>query len=136
MATLDMETVVRLTEEAVAERGADFVYNRAEDGMASCQYVPSTDPRWRETDFPASGSAVTGCLVGAVLDKAGLLSDDIACSALPIDMLIGQGLLGDVSTEVKLFLVRLQGNQDCGKTWGKSLTGAKEYVSWWRTGDV
>lgn len=128
---LTLEQAMRYAEEAVAERGEDFVYNdKATWDGSFCSYVPKSDPRFRQIGAgrEASGSAVTGCLIGEILNRAGLLSDKIAVSGLTIRSHIGVDLQVE-SDDVSEFLGVLQVHQDQGSTWGEALKAAKMGVS-------
>jgi len=123
---MNYEELVALAEAVVAERGADFVYNT--DGKALCAYVPSTDPRFPflPGNTPASGGAVTGCIVGAMIERAGKMTDALASFRGTAQApLIREALgIGPYSKEVT-FLSNLQADQDGGVSWGEALENAK-----------
>jgi hypothetical protein len=125
MESLTYERALALAEEIVAERGPDFVYNS--DGKEDCFYVPTTDPRLgdkRMTKAPAGGG-VTGCLVGEIISRAGLMTDAIAESFMSVSELIEREYLSVDGERVEAFLRTLQVRQDSGTSWGEALADAK-----------
>ncbi len=125
------DDAVRYAKEVIAERGEDFVYNPF--GQNSCAYVPRSDERFpaERSKHVAEGSAVTGCLVGEIFKRAGLLTDEIAKAAMSVRSLVGSGYLPDHlvdNSEDRLieFLSILQGSQDDGEPWGNAFSVAYE----------
>ncbi len=125
---LDLETAVRLAEEIVAERGPDFCYNEESSIGAKCLYVPLSDPRAPKVEPVASNSEVTGCLVGEILTRAGLMTDFIASAQGTIASLMSLGHVPYTDFKVFAFLTTLQHLQDNGRSWGDALSGAKVSV--------
>lgn len=127
---LDLTTARRLAKEIVTERGRDFVYN-PESG--ACLYVRSDDPRLEDRLLTrdgmralAKGAAVTACLVGEILARAGLMTDEIARSTTRIGALARwepQPL--SIEFAAVAYLAALQRHQDAGKSWGVALDAAE-----------
>lgn len=123
MITLDLDQVIELTESLV-KLDPDFVY-KDPDGKsgasASCMYVHASQK-----------GIVPGCLVGAVLHKAGIPLDVLSRyddnnhpAELLLDSLSNFGLLeGD--SNVSDFLQNAQYAQDLGHTWGEALQRGKK----------
>jgi hypothetical protein len=121
-----IEEVRAAAAEVVAERGAGFRYT---DGNgASCMYVKGTDPRAPiGMQDPAIGAAVTGCLVGEILNRLDMLTDRVAGSLTSIVALAQTDALPgwtDQSPEVR-YLATLQHEQDWGLSWGDALATAE-----------
>ncbi len=126
---LEIDEVRSLAAEVVADRGATFRYAtpaESEKG-AACAYVPTTDPRCPITKRPvvAQGASVTGCLVGEIFKRAGVLTDDIATRTTAIRGLIHNLHLVKVGTYVERYLSALQRGQDTGSQWGQCLKNAE-----------
>ncbi len=113
----DTDVVIAAAAKVIAKRGRDFVYCR---NGGVCRYVPASDPRFPKTAdhvVIAEGSAVTGCLVGEILDALGLLSDEIAKSLRSITFILRPE---DLCTPSGDFLIILQRLQDDGLSWGEA----------------
>lgn len=125
LVTLDFDEAVALTKRAIAEKGEDYVYPKAESGWC--------------TNFDSYTSAPS-CIVGHVLAYKGMtyaqmLGREAAVNddALPgervdynnsgVYTLIGDGLV-QTDTKTAEFLSELQQSQDSGRSWGVSLRGA------------
>lgn len=65
--TIDLDRALELLDEAVAERGEDYVY--PED--IACSY-------WRETCDQIGTLCEPGCLVGLAWNRAGISADQLA----------------------------------------------------------
>lgn len=111
---------LELLEAAVAERGADYVYERigfdSNSTGPSCVYVRSGCP---------------SCLVGLAMTKAGTPIEQLAewdtrfeCDAQSV--LLDDGLATAGAAEV---LTVAQSVQDDGGTWGEALDAAKELAA-------
>lgn len=135
---MNLDQVIAYAEEVVKERSPDFQYSGELTGDApfACFYVPSTDPRFpgladsNDDRSIAPGAAMTGCGVGRILDRAGLMTDTIAGARKTIGYLIGDGdVTGiELGTDVHWFLAEFQEEQDTGATWPEALASAKERV--------
>ena len=125
MESLTYERALALAEEIVAERGPGFVYNP--NGEGDCFYVLTTDPRLGDKRManPPIGGGVTGCLVGEIISRAGLMTDEIAEASLSVSELIKGGYLSVDGGKVGRFLNVLQTSQDGGASWGEALADAK-----------
>lgn len=110
---LTLERTKQLLEEAVAEKGTDYVYadpwgnSPTGDGGMPCYYVHDDQP---------------GCIVGHVLYKAGVPLDALfEVEHSPADQAVA-GLDGlDVETWVYSLLRNVQRQQDMGVPWGEAL---------------
>lgn len=127
---LTLEQAQRYAEEVVAERGEDFVYNPKDGTYRMCAYVSQEDERYPQYSNQAIGSAVTGCLVGEILKRAGLLTDYIAgCSTSIGSLITDTNKVVVENEETRQFLSTLQIEQDLGASWGIALKTAKEEVT-------
>ena len=119
------DLAVRLLEEAVASKGADYIYvnqygERANENPTGCQNLHNLnildrdkDPEW-----------VPGCLVGHVLVNVfGIEKVDPEGSVLSLNQLLGNPF----TKEAESVLGRAQFAQDRGETWGRALEDGKEY---------
>lgn len=130
LVTLDLDEAVALTKRAIAEKGEDYVYPKAEAGWC--------------TNFDSDTSAPS-CIVGHILAYKGMtyaqmLGREVAVNdeALPINRvdynssgicaLVGDGLV-QADNKTEQFLSELQQLQDNGTSWGNSLRSALEYVT-------
>lgn len=127
MLNLTVSDIPRIREvmaQAVAERGADFVYNPG--GVESCYYTSMLLDRHAphqtlDADDPRSK---TGCLIGEVMRRLGIPVDALAriqggVSSLAIQ-LQDRGLAA-MDTPVIICLSSAQSTQDNGSTWGAAL---------------
>ncbi|AZF95863.1 hypothetical protein SEA_OLICIOUS_76 [Streptomyces phage Olicious] len=135
MLTLDFKKAQELVAEAIAAKGADFVYEK--EG-SSCKYVHGIDRVWDEEEecYIDSGfeNAVPGCLVGDALKRGGI----------PIEVLGGEyvndsgsdellSTLQDkdfvrVSDRAREYLGDLQASQDSGAAWGVADEKARQGI--------
>lgn len=114
------EEAVRLMEEVVSEKGADYVYKPVSlsDGSKSCFYVRDGQP---------------SCLVGHALVRAGWTIDEVH----GLD-----GIGNDAPTASEIYLYKefsnlprevcetfdaAQHEQDGGNSWGDALERARDY---------
>jgi hypothetical protein len=111
MIELTLARTKELLAEAVAEKGADFVYvnkygHQADDsGDVTCYYAHGDQP---------------GCIVGNVLHRAGVLLDDLAAfEAQNVDDLASR--LFTAEAGVKPLLIHIQAHQDVGVPWGEAV---------------
>ncbi len=131
---IDFEKAQSLVAECIAERGEDFVYPK-QDGL-SCMYVhgiteiPVDEDAYEYTeDF---SKATPGCIVGAVMAKAGISLEDLGkgsrnesgsfdlINSLECDELV------TVSDQASNYLANAQTSQDRGVPWGVSAKLAAE----------
>ena len=107
---------------ALADMGEDFVYatpTMLED-KTSCLYIPNTDTRavrWR--DKP-QGRAETGCLVGRIIEHAGMMTDKVAMAMDTIANIITYGVI-KATPEASRYLQAIQSAQDTGSPWGSAV---------------
>jgi hypothetical protein len=135
---LTLEDARAYAREEVARMGEDFVYKQA-NSVTNCYYVPTTDPRLRGFDpdrhgiirHPAQGAQTTGCLVGGIITRAGLMTDAIARSVLGVASLVdgSLALLPVQDSDTRTYLIRLQQYQDAGMSWGKAYQEAEDWLS-------
>jgi hypothetical protein len=134
---MNLDQVIAYAEEVVKEQSPDFRYSGvAREDPVACFYVPSTDPRFPgladgdDDRSIAPGAAVTGCGVGRILDRAGLMTDAIAGARKTIGHLIDDcEVIGvEPRTDVHWFLSEFQQKQDTGATWPEALALAKKEV--------
>lgn len=128
--TLVYAKALELAEAVVAERGADFRYCQYGSETA-CAYVPLADPRfpWKVTDA-AVGARVTGCMVGEILKRADLLTDEVASSVSGISGLVVIDAV-PATAKATAFLTAVQRAQDYGKEWGEAVAAGKIDVQGW-----
>jgi hypothetical protein len=134
---MNLDQVIAYAEEVVKEQSPDFRYSEEwGDTAFACFYVPSTDPRFpgladsNDDRSIAPGAAVTGCGVGRILDRAGLMTDAIAGTRKTIGHLIDDCEVAGIEhgTDVHWFLSEFQQEQDTGATWPEALASAKKTV--------
>lgn len=120
MIELTYDKAVELLERAVAEKGADYVYQRPtnEQGIPrGCAYFHGKEP---------------GCIIGHVLSYLGLTRGDIgqyntAYSWHALTHCVGFDVRADERTN-KL-LQTAQCRQDDGHSWGEAVNIARERTS-------
>lgn len=111
MIELSLVMTKELLAEAVAEKGADFVYvnkygqQADQSGDVTCQYVHGDQP---------------GCIVGNVLHRAGVPLDELGQYETHSVDDLGQRLF-TAEARVKLLLNHIQGHQDVGVPWGEAV---------------
>jgi hypothetical protein len=124
---MNLAEAVAFAEADVAEVGADFVYNPGGAGL--CYYVKASDPRfpWSGNGNIPTGAAECGCMVGRILDRAGLMTDGIAAARSGVRGLVSYGLIKLDSDALK-FLTVIQCVQDAGGSAGDALAAGKRAV--------
>jgi hypothetical protein len=128
MLHLDLATAKRLVNEAVAEKGEDYVYP-----FNACVYAVEADTMYGYVDDDGSfqGDAVTteacpACIVGVALHKGGVPLEWLLANAYngaaPDILRYGNacGLL-TFDKGVAEWLRIVQGEQDSGTTWGRAV---------------
>ncbi|WP_025157226.1 hypothetical protein [Leifsonia aquatica] len=120
--TIDRDRAIELMERAVAEKGADYVYDLSDEygtGIA-CFYVRGGKP---------------SCIVGHALHYAGVdietlveLDSPAGYSSTSIESIIENDRVPGLSftAEARAALRTAQSAQDLRETWGHSLDLAKE----------
>jgi hypothetical protein len=130
MIDIDLDKAKALVDECIAERGAEYVYEK--EG-SSCKYVHGVDEsiedEWGDT-VENFTNATPGCLVGAVLHKAGIPLDKMGTYSRNdegsydlIEHLTSDELV-TVSQEANNFLGNVQSSQDAGAPWGQAMEAA------------
>ena len=112
MPALTMKLANELLDKAIAERGADYVYNPPEE-MASqgqCYYVHGDQP---------------GCIVGHVLNLFGVSLETLSTVEGNDAFYAIRKLLPSTSEVVREFLTDIQHNQDNGMRWGEAVNEAR-----------
>lgn len=129
MIDIDLDKAKALVDECIAERGAEYVYEK--EG-SSCKYVHGVEEilvnEWEtKDDFT---HATPGCLVGAALHKAGVPLESMGThyrndqgSFDLVEHLTEEGLIS-VSQEANNFLGNCQASQDAGAPWGPAAQAA------------
>jgi hypothetical protein len=126
---LTLEQARQYARYEVDRMGADFVYNPA-GKFNTCLYVRFADyPGELERAPAALGAHHTGCIVGSIISRAGLMNDTIARSTKSVDTLIAQRMLRVDSDRTQLYLIDLQNAQDRGRSWGDAFTVAEENLN-------
>lgn len=139
MIELTRQKTIELLRAAVADRGADYVYEKQPDeqGGFDCQYVHGTEMVLVDQNFDsgyyryeeqATGDLTPGCIVGHVLINAGI--HPIEFLELEVnrdtgaDVLLGQlahnGYLS-FDPGVDSLLEVAQNNQDQSASWGDAV---------------
>lgn len=114
MITIDKDRALDLLEQAVAERGADYIDT---DAKGSCTYLHY------DTNTP-------GCIVGTVFHAAGLPIERLeAMDKLGSLMCISPKMLKvsydiDITEEAHALLRTAQSEQDSGTAWGLAVDRA------------
>lgn len=132
-AAITLDQVREAAHDVVAEQGPDFRYITGYAGGAhgQCAYVPSTDERYPlRPEQRASGAHLTGCLVGRVAERLGLMTDELASSMTGIAAMYEERRWGlGLTEQAAQYLSWLQVVQDTGKTWGEALDEAERDLS-------
>lgn len=123
---MDLATAKRLVDNAIADRGEDFVYTPPIEGQG-CAYVHHgppiyTDDGFRERDW---AHATPGCIVGHGLMSLGISPEMfMGCNHTDAaDLILGfvdKGVVKSYEIEALRFLMNVQASQDNGHTWGKA----------------
>jgi hypothetical protein len=128
MLHLDLATARRLVNEAVAEKGKDYIYP-----FNACVYAVEADTMYGYVDDDGSfqGDAVTteagpACIVGVALHKGGvplewLLRNAYNGAASEILLDGKRGGLLTFSEDAAEWLTVVQGEQDAGMPWGRAV---------------
>ena len=121
--TIDRDRAIELLEQAVAQRGSDYVYHKPaalRNEAPTCLYLHGQDG--------------PGCLIALALSLAGVSSEQLGQLDSRTDAAIVteevQDYLRSVSVEISddaygVFGVA-QSRQDYGNTWGEALDAAKK----------
>lgn len=104
---LDLGQAVVFLEKAIAEKGADYVYEPAQNGER-CLYFDNGTP---------------SCLVGHVLSYMGYDSTDVTENEDAETTIQKMGI--EFDKETARLLCAVQENQDDGLAWGESLRRAR-----------
>lgn len=125
MIEIDAATAIELLRQAVAERGADYVYSNK--GHVTPNPAPTGACYYVHSD--GEGNRTIGCLVGLALHKAGVSIDDMYGNEEDSNGLIS--VLGHynkvrVTNDAREIFSRAQKVQDWKDTWGVALFAAEE----------
>lgn len=124
MINLDYKTALKFLQDAIEERGEDFVYLPEGD---ACLYV--------HDNRDGTGS-IPGCIVGLALNKAGIDLELLRRFDIDGGTTANQ-VLSNLETSEELTVLDastytlyniVQRRQDSGHTWGESLKYAKAIV--------
>lgn len=124
---LNFEDVKAWADKAVEHKPHNYIYvngngQQMEPGRDySCEYVHQGD-----------GKLVPSCIVGQILDSAGVNLDPLlhsgSASDIAIDGLVREGFIEKPSDKVKTFLQVAQSCQDGGLPWSKAVQIASRAV--------
>lgn len=125
MIDIDIDRAKALVQECIAERGAEYTYEKESN---SCKYVHGVgydEDEWGDGEENFS-NATPGCLVGAALHRAGIPLESMGTYYRNdqgvydlIEHLKSDGLLA-MSEEASNFFGNAQSSQDAGVPWGKA----------------
>ena len=133
MIQLTLPNILAFADEAVAEKGSDYVYvNHNGEVAGKDSWVDCSN--WHFDD--ELQKRVPGCIVGNILNRAGVSLDDMPqddgshdllsrllnCDVIEID--------DEREREVRTFLGRAQELQDNGTPWGEAVEKAKEHIAY------
>lgn len=130
MLYLDFEKAQQLVNEAIAEKGEDYVYEKEGN---SCHYVHGITKAWdslQEDYVSAFDDATTGCLVGHALKLGGVPLEAMGAGhrndsdANNLLSKLEQTGFITVVDKVRWYLNNLQQSQDLGTPWGKAAEAA------------
>lgn len=133
MIEITSELAVSLAAEAVRERGENYVNPSYffDNRIPTDDIVPDGTPRYEGMCRYVSPDGTAGCIVGVILNKAGVDLETLqkhegegAWNLL--STLRAEDIL-DVDYDARTFLSELQSAQDQGKEWGKALRHAINY---------
>jgi hypothetical protein len=130
MLYLDFEKAQQLVNEAIAEKGENYVYEKEGN---SCHYVHGVTRAWdscKEDYVSAFDDATTGCLVGHALKLGGVplevmgkgMHNDSDAQSL-LKKLESTGFITAMD-KVRWYLTNLQQSQDLGTPWGRAAEAA------------
>lgn len=116
MKHITTEDALRALEEAVAEKGEDFVYERVENGhgFLTCQYVVGGAP---------------SCIAAHALVRLGVPVGDLASLEGQTPSGLADAGVIDADAEAIKVLDQAQSAQDAGETWGAALATARWVVT-------
>lgn len=120
MIELTLEKAIELAENAVADRGADYVYTNPEGNRDTCHYIHSKPGE----------PLVVGCIVGHMLNQLGIDLHAINNVADILDVKKGleEREILTMDRWASAFLSRLQRRQDDGANWLSALDIARGYA--------
>lgn len=133
---LTLAKAQEMVEKAIEERGADYIYPKANTG--SCTYVDITHVGAAEDEVEELNK---GCIVGHIfISELGLNLGTLANSYVNDEgagsfveyLTVKKYLTPDTDPEVVDYLERLQRSQDAGRPWGDAHEQAKLGKHWSR----
>ncbi len=120
----DLETVKAWAQNEIAKEGEDFIYKKSERSVYENGALGSADCYYYEDGVPS-------CLVGRMLDVAGLITAEkientSANEDGVIKLIRARGF--SFTEDAKYFMSALQQNQDGGATWGRAYRLASDSI--------
>lgn len=123
MITIEISDAIKMMEQAVEERGKDYVYEPP--GGESCEYT-----------HVINDQIVPGCIVGQGFYDKGIPLERIhnlgGGSAFNFIKELERNGLANVSENAGIFLRKIQVEQDQGMAWGNALdfalSGMRDYL--------
>ena len=114
MKHITKEDALRALEEAVAEKGEDYIY----------QYTDSDD--WRSYTCTYVRAGEPDCMIGNALHRLGVPLDAFAPHEEKAFDRIADDVAPGIEEEAVRALRAAQSVQDQGRTWGEALRAARE----------
>ncbi len=142
---LTLPIATSTARQILVERGRDFIYNDFEEKGSGCFYAPVSEVRKlkdkgvlaptainpaaiyegilvKDIDINSvpenSPKRLTGCFIGEILRRNGLLTEEITVCGNTVASLIAAGRIQVADDYVNTFLSSVQYNQDLRETWG------------------
>lgn len=126
---IDLAKAQSLVAECVAERGADYTYEK--EG-STCKYVHNVGQVMGANEYEYEddfAEATPGCLIGLALSKAGVPLDFMGGhrnmnGSMDMMMHAAQAGLITFTEEADNYFANCQSSQDSGAEWGKAAEAA------------
>lgn len=132
MIEINYARALELVDQAIKEKGEDYVYTNDQGQTASSETLISCF-NWHETD----GKMVPGCVVGDALHRAGVRLTEMSKSMAAGDLVeaLFMDEVAHITDMAMVFFSRIQNAQDAGSTWGEAQAKAISYMNSQRIGD-